>query len=123
MLRRSWATREQCFSSSSAVRSERRPAQVRSRSGLPLPRRWACGCSNGRISSAHEKGRERKMVVQRVFHPTDFSAGANAALRLALEVVDRFGAELLVGHVAPGVGADSSKANELERRLKDLVEG
>lgn len=42
------------------------------------------------------------MEIRRIFHPTDFSRGADAALRYAIDTALRFEAHLLVGHVVYG---------------------
>lgn len=58
--------------------------------------------------------------MKRVLHATDFSAGADAALRFALEVAQRFDADLLVVHAAPSAGFRRSR--DLEARIRDSVE-
>lgn len=45
-------------------------------------------------------------TIQRILHPTDFSASAKQAFRLALQVADRAGAELHLLNVAPNLGED-----------------
>lgn len=46
------------------------------------------------------------LQIHRILHPTDFSAGARAALGHALHLARRFGAVLDVLHVSPALGAD-----------------